>query len=102
MASARGCNIDDSISSSGRRNKSRSLVERGSGTFPQKCPHTHPLHVFCLEIDAVAAANDEFDISVLHFVEQVEQRRLKVGYRDQAKGVSRSSSSSVILKVSTP
>jgi hypothetical protein len=34
------------------------------------------------EIDVETATDDEFDIRALHFAEQVEQRRLKVGYGD--------------------
>jgi len=50
----------------------------------KKCSRTQPAHVFSLKIDSKPSADDELDFRISHLVEQVEQCRLKVRYRNHS------------------
>src|SRR4030067_3876089 len=60
------------------------------GPFTEKCSRIQPAHMLRPEIYAVPAAYDESYFCSFHFVEQVEQGRLKVWYGDHCRTGSRS------------
>jgi hypothetical protein len=60
------------------------------GPFAEKCSHIQPAYVLDLEIYSVPTAYDGSDFRSFHFVEQVEQGRLKIGYGDHCRTGSRS------------
>ncbi len=62
-----------------RAQKEVKIIRRtGLGPFPPECSTALFGHVDDFKVDTKAAADDDFDFRALHFVEQVEQRCLKV------------------------
>jgi len=79
------------MSSSGLRNKSRSLVDRGSGHSWRSV--RKPSRRMCSVLRYMPYPPPMMSLisAAFHFVEQVEQGRLKVGYGDHCRTGSKSS-----------